>query len=58
MQDAIPVTELEPAKRHRHPALHVRTMKDERPILDDSFQICVEVFQHEVQTLSRCKDVQ
>lgn len=46
MQYPIPVTELQSTKSHGHPALDVRTMENQSSILDDGFQIGIQVLQY------------
>jgi hypothetical protein len=49
MEDEIPVTEFQTAKRHGHPALDVRGEKDKRTVLDDHLEIGVEELKYKVQ---------
>ena len=49
MEDEIPMTEFQTAKRHGHPTLDIRGEKDERPFLDDHLEIGVEELEDEVQ---------
>lgn len=53
MQNPVPVTELQSTESHGHPAFDVRTMENQTSILDDSFQIGIQVLQYEIQALSR-----
>ena len=57
MQDEIPVTELKSAKGHGHPALDVCREEDERPILDDKFQVGLEELEDKVEIFLRREDI-
>lgn len=52
------MTELKAAKGHGHPALDIGWEENERPVLDDQFQVGVEELQHKVEVLLRREDVQ
>ena len=49
MENKVPMTEFQTAKRHGHPALDVSWEKYERTVLDDHFEIGIEELKDEVQ---------
>ena len=49
MENKVPMTEFQTAKRHGHPALDISGEKYERTVLDDHFEIGIEELKDEVQ---------
>lgn len=58
MQNPIEVTEVEAFEGHEHPALDVGRLKDQVSVLDDSFQIGVEVLEDEIEVRFGREDVE
>lgn len=42
---------IQATQRHEHPGLDIRSHKEDALVLDDLFEIRVEVFQNEIQIL-------
>ena len=51
VEDEVPVTELESAKCHGHPAFDVRGEEDERAIFNDELKVGVEKFENKIEIL-------
>lgn len=45
----VPMTELKTLEGHGHPRLDVSSLEDESAVLDDCFQISIEVFEDEIE---------
>ena len=51
VEDEVPVTELESAKCHGHPAFDVRGEEDKRAIFNDELKVGVEKFENKIEIL-------
>jgi len=57
MENPIPMTKLESAKCHRHPAFDVRWEEHKRTVFDDHFQVRVEELEDEIEICFRREDI-
>lgn len=52
MQNAMSVNVLEPSQSHHHPAFIIAVLQFQMLVVpQDSFQVCIQKFQHEIDVL-------
>ena len=49
MEDPIAMAELESSERHSEPTLDIGGQEDDRAVLDDELEVCIEELQHEIE---------
>jgi hypothetical protein len=58
VKDGVTVTEFQPSKCHRHPALYIRWEEYQRPILDYHLEVGFKEFKDKIQVGFGGEDVQ
>lgn len=51
MQYTIPMYVFQASQGHRQPALDIGSLKDERLVTNDCFQVCIQEFEDQVHIL-------